>query len=74
MKLLESSVSNIEDLFSPEFLREEDKRIMSLLTATYVSHMFPELTVREVFTELEDVEFVKQVIRDVLREINDRES
>ena len=72
MKLSGNSVSNLEDLLDPNqrVLKEEDWLIVSQLTAMYVHFKHPEMTVLEVFSALEDLDFIKQQIREIMEEIN----
>ncbi len=46
----------------------ENTRVMTFMAALVVKSRFPDLTVIEVFEKMEDVEFVKMIIRDVVEE------
>lgn len=59
----------LENLIDKKFVEEEDVRVLTMVTALYVSHLHPDLTLDEVFSKLEDVEFVKGVIVTLLEEI-----
>lgn len=56
------------DLTDPQYIEAENERVLSMLTAMYVKALYPELTILEVFEKLEDIEFVKELIRDILEE------
>lgn len=72
-KLLNTSMSSIEDLLDPNqrVLKAEDEQIHTMLTAMYVHHKNPEMTIQEVYTALEDIDFIKEQIREIMEEIND---
>lgn len=65
-------MSNPEDLLDPNqrVLNAEDEQIMTMLTAMFVHYKHPEMTIQEVYTALEDVEFIKKQIREVMEELN----
>lgn len=46
----------------------ENSRVLTMMGAIYVKSRFPDLTVVEIFEKMEDPEFVKKIIRDVLEE------
>lgn len=52
----------MEELTDPRYLNEENKRILTMVTAMYVRLMYPDLTIAEIFGKLRDVDFVKEVI------------
>jgi methyl coenzyme M reductase gamma subunit len=65
-------MSNPEDFLDPNqrVSEAEDMQIMCMLTAMYVHYKHPEMTIQEVYTALEDVEFIKKQIREVVEELN----
>lgn len=65
-------MSNPEDLLDPNqrVLNAEDEQIMTMLTAMFVHYKHPEMTIQEVYTALEDVEFIIKQIREVMEELN----
>lgn len=60
----------MEEFLDPEYVKNEDERILTMATAMYIHIIYPELTIAEIFEKLQDVEFVKDVIRKVMEDIN----
>ena len=65
-------MSSLEDLLDPNqrMLNAEDEQIATMLTAMYVHRKHPEMSIQEVYTKLEDIEFIKEQIREIMGELN----
>jgi len=65
-------MSSLEDLLDPNqrVLNAEDEQILTMLTAMYIHYKHPEMTIQEVYTKLEDLDFIKKQIREIMGEID----
>jgi hypothetical protein len=74
MKPSRNSVSSLEDFLDPNrrILKVEDEQLATMLTAMYVHYKNPEMTIQEVYAALQDIEFVKQQIMEIVEEMNGR--
>lgn len=62
----------MDELTDPTYLEEENKRILTMVTAMYVRSIYPDLTVVEIFEKLQDVGFVKGIIIHIMEETHER--
>jgi hypothetical protein len=59
-----------EELLDSAYLEEENERILTMVTAMYVRSLYPDFTIAEIFEKLQDVGFVKKIIYDLLKDLN----
>ena len=70
------TIETVPDEFEPgevqaierQLTEIENTRVMTFMAALIVKSRFPDLAVTEIFEKMQDVEFVKMIIRDVVEE------
>ncbi len=60
----------MDELTDPAYVKEENERVLTMVTALYVKSLYPDLSVPEIFERLQDIEFVKEIINRVISDLN----